>query len=301
MSDNNDFLYCNKKVNFALGNVIMQQTLSNKEKYVQFCEDNETVPLFLQPWWMDAVCNANAAWEVFLYEEKGKIRGVYVCYVVRKMGLKMIVQPQLTQYNGIWLVYDMGASANEKLHFEKRAIAYLVTKIEAEGYDYLNQNFPPSFCNWLPLCWRGYKQTTRYSYQIADISKPEACFDYFSYAKQKQIRKAEKLLQVSFAMDGKEFYKHLTEYYKSKSENLTYSEDFFLNLYDACKKRNRGEIISVADSGGTVHAALFVVWDNERAYNLISSIHPEYKSSGASSLVVFEAIKNVASRFSFRF
>lgn len=272
----------------------MKQSLSNKEKYVQFCSNNEAIPLFLQPWWMDAVCKANATWEVFLYEEKDKIRGVYVCYVVRKMGFKVIIQPQLTQYSGIWLVYDMDASANEKLHFEKKAITYLVTKLETEGYDYLNQNFPPNFHNWLPLSWLGHKQTTRYSYQIADISNPEACFTQFSYAKQKQIRKAEKTLQVSFDMDGEDFYMHLSNYYRSKNEDVIYSEVFFLNLYEACKKRNQGEIISIVDDNGTVHAALFVVWDKTRAYNLISSIHPAHKSSGASTMVVFEAIKKLS-------
>lgn len=272
----------------------MKQILSNKEKYVQFCNANKSVPLFLQPCWMNAVCKKKDWWEVFLFEENREIKGVFVCYFTKKMGMKFIIQPMLSQYNGIWLKYDDQMNHNEKLHFEKKAITELIMQLNKSGFDYLNQNFPLNFQNWLPFYWQGYRQTTRYSYQISDISAPEACFYNFSYAKQKQILKAGKTLQVTFDMSGKDFYKHLSDYYRAKNEKVTYSESFFLNLYEACVNKNQGEIIAVKDLDGTVHAALFVVWDNEKAYNLISTMHPTYKSSGASSLVVYEAIKKLS-------
>ena len=84
----------------------MKQILSNKEKYVQFCNANKSVPLFLQPCWMNAVCKKKDWWEVFLFEENREIKGVFVCYFTKKMGMKFIIQPMLSQYNGIWLKYD---------------------------------------------------------------------------------------------------------------------------------------------------------------------------------------------------
>lgn len=269
----------------------MSQLQSNKEKYRLFCETHSDVPLFLQPWYMDAVCKKNDWWKVFLYEKNNEIRGVFVCYFTRKAGIKFIIQPMFTQYNGIWLIYDETMSAEEKLSFEKKAITNLIQQLDNTGFDYLNQNFPPNFQNWLPLFWQGYKQSTRYSYRISDISNPDVCFKNFSYAKQKQIRKARKKLHVSFEMSGEEFYNHLSDYFKARNENVIFSKNLFLKFYDACEKRNQGTVISVVDAEGTVHAALFVVWDANSAYNLISSIHPLHKSSGGSTLVVFEAIK----------
>ncbi|NLI72968.1 MAG: methicillin resistance protein [Bacteroidales bacterium] len=269
----------------------MSQLQSNKEKYRLFCETHRDVPLFLQPWYMDAVCKKNDWWKVFLYEKNNEIRGVFVCYFTRKAGIKFIIQPMFTQYNGIWLIYDETMSAEEKLSFEKKAITNLIQQLDNTGFDYLNQNFPPNFQNWLPLFWQGYKQSTRYSYRISDISNPDVCFKNFSYAKQKQIRKAGKKLHVSFEMSGEEFYNHLSDYFKARNENVIFSKNLFLKFYDACEKRNQGTVISVVDAEGTVHAALFVVWDANSAYNLISSIHPLHKSSGGSTLVVFEAIK----------
>lgn len=272
----------------------MSQFQLNKEKYRLFCDAHRDVPFFLQPWCMDAVCKKDDWWEVFLYEKNDEIRGVFVCYFTRKAGMKFVIQPMFTQFNGIWLNYEEPMSAGEKLRFEKKAITNLISQLDKAGFDYLNQNFPPNFQNWLPLFWQGYKQTTRYSYRISDISNPEFCFENFSYAKQKQIRKAEKKLHVSFEMSGEEFYNHLSDYFKTRNENVIFSKDLFLSFHDACKKRNQGTVISVVDAEDVVHAALFVVWDANTAYNLISTIHPQHKSSGGSTLVIFEAIKHLS-------
>ncbi len=264
---------------------------SNKDKYILYCNSNKNVPLFLKPWWMDAVCKTGYHWDVFLYYEKEEIKGVFVCYFVKKWGLKMVIQPQLTQYNGIWLHYDDSLPNNEKVHFEKKAITHLLSQLNDYGFDYFNQNFPLNFTNWLPFYWLGFAQTTRYSYQLNGITDPDVCFENFSYAKKKQIRKAQKDLTVSTEMSGEDFYIHLTAYQSSRGLKVLYSESFFLNLYETCKSKNQGEIISVVDSNNEVHAALFIVWDYSTAYNLISTIHPKHKDSGASSLVVFEAVK----------
>jgi len=45
-----------------------------------------------------------------------------------------------------------------------------------------------------------------------------------------------------------------------------------------------------------LHAALFIVWDENCAYNLISTINPKFRSSGASSLVFWEAIKHMSTK-----
>ncbi|MHB9056606.1 MAG: GNAT family N-acetyltransferase [Paludibacteraceae bacterium] len=268
----------------------------NKKEYKLFCKKNKKIPLFLQPWWMDAVCKETDYWDVFLYKDKDEIEGVFVCYFVKKPGFKMVIQPQLTQYNGIWLNYDESFTENDKNHFEKKAITNLLTQLRNHGFDYFNQNFPLNFSNWLPFYWEGFNQTTRYTYQLSGIENPEVCFEKFSYAKQKQIRKAQKKLSVSFQLSAKDFYSHLSEYQLSRGQKALYTESFFLNLYDACKLNNQGEIIAVSGPDDEIHAALFIVWDNSRAYNLISTLHPKHKDSGASTLVVYEAIKYVSNK-----
>lgn len=42
-----------------------------KELYRKLCEQEPSIPLFSQAWWLDAVCG-EAAWDVALVEKGGK-------------------------------------------------------------------------------------------------------------------------------------------------------------------------------------------------------------------------------------
>ena len=44
------------------------------------------------------------------------------------------------------------------------------------------------------------------------------------------------------------------------------------------------------DASGHVHAVLYVVWDRNAAFHLLSGADPELRTSGAGSLLMWEAI-----------
>ena len=49
--------------------------MTNKERYIEWVASLEYVPIFMQPWWMDAVC-AGKEWDVLLAEDsEGQILG----------------------------------------------------------------------------------------------------------------------------------------------------------------------------------------------------------------------------------
>jgi len=45
--------------------------MTNKDKYSQFCAEHRDIPIFSQPWWLDAVCSDS--WDVILIERNNKI------------------------------------------------------------------------------------------------------------------------------------------------------------------------------------------------------------------------------------
>lgn len=265
---------------------------SSKEQYIRFCKQNDSIPIFMQAWWMDAVCE-KGEWNVLLYKESGEIRGVLIYYSVKKFGFQFILQPPLTQFNGIWLNYKDNQSENDKIHFEKKVIKNLIQQLDDLKFSYYNQNYNTNFKNWLPLYWSGFKQTTRYSYQIKDISDPEKCYQNFDYSKQKQIKKCIDSLHT-IEINDDEFYDLLVLNYKEKKQEVLFSRNFFKRLYKACMDHQQGKIVAVADEQENIHAALFIVYDNFISYDLISAIHPDFKSSGGSTLVVYEAIKQMS-------
>ena len=268
--------------------------LCNKERYKLFCEEHPEIPLFMQCWWMEAV-SIGKKWDVLFYEENNRIKACFVYLFVEKLHFKFILQPQLTQYSGIWIDYSSDITPYQKLNIEKKIMSHFIEQIEKKKFVYFEQNFHHSVTNWLPFYWENYRQYTRYTYQIQDLSDLKQCFDNFSYAKRKQIHKAKRMLHTVFDMNVNEFYNHLElNLRKKKKESVLYSRNLFFNLYETSVNRKQGKIIAVADNENNIHAALFVVWDKKVAYNLISTIDNKFQSSGASTLVVWEALNEIA-------
>lgn len=262
---------------------------SNKEKYRQLCLE-KTIPLFLQAWWMDAVCCEGKTWDVCLYEKNGRILGALPYHYTSKYGFKLVLQPQLTQYNGVWIDYPQNQTSFERYAFEKEVNNELITKLEALGVDYYEQNFAPNYTNWQAFFWKGFLQSTRYSYIIDNISNIQSVYENFSPSKKKSIRKAESKLSVDLNLSVEEFYEFHKLAYEKQNIQLFYSKQFLLNLCKTSIAKNQGKIIAIKD-GQTIHSAMFTVWDSSAGYYLISAIDPNHRASGASILMVWEAIK----------
>lgn len=273
----------------------MDSNKSLKQQYFELCNEQKNIPLFMQAWWMDAVC-INKDWDVLLYTKNDNILGVLVFHYIKKCGFKIIIQPQLTQYNGLWINYSTVKSISDKLSLEKEVMTKLIEQLSDYKFSYYDQSFQPSITNWLPFFWKGYKQTTRYTYQIPDISDLNKCWEQFSYAKRKQINKANRELKIDLELSGELFYNELEKNLKSINRNVFYTKGVFLKLYNECISRNCGCIVAVRDDELRIHAANFIVWDNKCSYNLISTLNQDFRSSGASSLVIWEALKLMSTK-----
>jgi hypothetical protein len=270
-------------------------SISNKEKYRVWC-DTKSVPLFMQAWWMDAVCFGNKEWDVFLVERKGVITAAMPIHQLKKFGFRVILQPEFTQYNGLWIDYPNNCTREEKYILEEEIISNFITQLEQIKPAYYQQNFHFSFTNWQTFYAKGFSQTTRYTYLIEDISDLKAVFDNFNYAKQKHIKKSQLQLDADFSLSAEDFYNFHKRTLQQRGQRIAYSSELFQRIYTAAVSREQGAIISVKDKNKNLHAALFVVWDKNSAYNLISAIDLEYKASGASTLVVWEIIQYLSGK-----
>jgi hypothetical protein len=268
---------------------------NNKSSYRALCDENKNIPLFMQAWWMDAVCG-DKKWDVLMYKKNDRIIAVWVYHFIKRFGINMILQPQLTQHNGIWIHYPENQSTCERLSLEKKIITKLEQSIKKVAKNVFSQNFSFNITNWQPFYWLGYNQTTRYTYKINNISNLDKVFNDFHSGKQKHILKAQSHLIVDFDIDPSEFFDFHVKSWKSKNEIVYYSKHFFINLYTKAKEHNQGKLIAIRDKQQNIHSALFTVWDTDTAYYLISAIEPNYRSSGASNLMIWEAIKFLSNK-----
>jgi len=268
----------------------------NKECYRKLCEE-KNLPLFMQAWWLDAVCTPeDKTWNVLLYEEKGKIVGAMPYHLLNKLGFKIILQPKFAQYNGIWIDYPEDIKLHKRYSFEKRVMENLIGQLEKLNVSYYSQNFHHSFTNWQPFYWRGFEQTTRYTYRINALNNLEKCFENFSCAKQRHIKKENDDLQIDFSLSANEFYDFHKEILKQKNAEIEYSYELFVSIYNEAIRRGKGKIIALKDRNQNFHSALFIVWDKNSAYALVYVINPRFKNDGTSTKMFWEAIKFISGK-----
>ncbi len=263
--------------------------MSPKDTYRQLCQERTDIPLFMQAWWLDAT---DMPWEVILFEHKKQIAGFYVYSYTQKWGKKLILQPSLTQYSGPLLFYPDGLSLAQKYSFENKAYNYFIEQLAATGYHFIEQNWHHSQQNHQPFYWQGFRQTTRYTYILPQISNLQDITKALSDDKKKKLNRAQgDELQLSTQLAAADFYSFYKDCLQNKQKKIYYPLVTFEQLHTAAMQHNSGQILALYDTKQQLHAALWVVWDSTTAYNLIIAINENHKSSGASTRIIFEAMR----------
>lgn len=269
----------------------------NKEKYRLLCEQRQSeVPLFLQYWWMEAVCKGKQ-WDVAMAYEGDRLLGIMPFLYGRKLGMTYILQPQLTQYSGPFYFYPDGLAINKRLDFEKETARILLEQVESLKPAYFLQRFSPQVTNWLPFYWAGYKQTTRYTYRIEDISDPDKVFEAFDVEKrQRKIHRYEHSTTVRFDMTPSEFALFHNQYWTAKGEKDVLRESLISEVCSAAIGRGNGVIASLYDEDDRLLAARFVAYDDRCAYSLMSAQNLQLHKSGHSETLFWALIKYLSNK-----
>lgn len=271
--------------------------MKTKEEYVKFANDTE-LALFAQPWWLNAVCGEDN-WNVVIFQEGGSTVAALPYYIERKYGFTYICQPPLTPRLGPWML-PLRGKYSKQLSKQKKILTSLIEQLP--DFDYFCQNFNYSSTNWLPFYWKGFRQTTYYTYLLEDLSNTNLIWKNFQEKVRADIRKAEKKLIVNSDLDIDSFLKLHELTFKRKKLSLPYKRDLVRRLDRACLDKKRRRIFYAQDEEGQVYAAIYIVWNKSSAYYLMGGTNPELKYSGVHSLLIWEAIKfasTVTQKFDF--
>lgn len=264
--------------------------MGNKELYIALCNEKNDIPFFLQPWWLDLVCET--MWDVVIAKNKDQlVIGALPYFFVKRGTYKGIGLPLLTQYMGPILIYPNNQKYSKKLAFEKDVIQNLYLALPKVAF--IKHIWNSNFTNWLPLYWLKYTQTTRFSYTLKNVSEHEKIFEGFETKIRGDIRKAEKIVTVQTTSDYTILYNQVLKTFIRKGMSMPYSESLIKRISALCIERSQGEIYYAIDENNNIHAAIFVVWDNHTAYYLLGGGDPEFRNSGATSLLLWNAIKEL--------
>lgn len=271
--------------------------MTPQERYREWSAQQTDLPVFAHGWWLDAACGEKN-WDAILVEENGAIVATFPYYLKKRGPFSLIAIPRLTQTLGPHIVYPHGISHSDRLSLEKKTLTAMIQRLPR--YDHCRVKASYRLTNWLPFYWAGFQQQTAYTYVIPDLTNLESVLANFDYSKRKDINKAKKAVEPVFNIGAEAFYRNLELTFGKRGAAVGYSFEIFRRLHDAALAHNSGCTIGAKDRDGNLHAALFIVWSKEAAYDLVSTIDPDFRNSGAATLLVQEAIRHV-STFTDRF
>jgi lipid II:glycine glycyltransferase (peptidoglycan interpeptide bridge formation enzyme) len=209
-------------------------------------------------------------------------------YVVRgRSRLRILTQSSLTQTLGPW-VEPSDAKPTRALAREHELLAELEAALPpAHGF---SQQFSPVMLNALPFHWAGYKLGVRYTYRLEDLRSTDDLWDGLRNNLRREIRKARKRVEVVEGLGVHRFHEVLSQTYERQGIPTPHTPEELERLHGACSRRNAGAMLFARDDADQVHAVAWVVWDRNAAYYLLAGAEPELRTSGASSLLMWEAI-----------
>lgn len=248
--------------------------------------EQDTGSIFSQPWWLDVV--APGAWGEARIEKGGILHARMPYVMKKKWGLRILDMPSLTQTLGPWLRTYEGKYTN-RLAEEKELMTELIRQLPP--FDVFQQNFHHSIENWLPFYWQGFQQTTRYTYVLEDLTNPDAIWDSMEKKIRTGIRKAEKQLTVRDDLSLDQFIGLNEMVFTRQRRQSPYHRSVIERIDNACKSRDCRRIFFAHDESERVHAAVYIIWDEQSAYYLMSGSDPDLRESDANSLCLWKAIK----------
>ncbi len=263
----------------------------NKEIYRQLCEtEGVYIPLFQQYWWMETVCQGKQ-WDVLLSHGHDRLLGAMPFLYGKRLGMKYILQPQLTPWSGPWLQHDLDFTTRQQV------LTALAEGLRDQKSMILMQCFSPQVTDWLPFHWKGFRQTTRYTYRFDPIPAPSMLKSLAAKERRKGIEAVEEAYSVDCQVDVSEFSRFHTSYWERRSGHDLLDRDFIERVCSTAIARGQGLLYGLRNDDGVLMAARFVVFDNRCAYSLLSALHADALRN-SMTLLVWKLVSDLYGRTS---
>ena len=192
---------------------------------------------------------------------------------------------------GCWY-RDVGGRSISALGREHQLAAELVAQLPR--CDFFSMNFHHDITNWLPYTWQGFAMVPKVTYVIDKLGMEKELWDGLAPNIRREIRKAESRVEVVRSDDVDLFVQLNQKTFDRQEMTIPYSPATLRRVNDACVARNARQIYFARDTEGRYHAALYIVHDDRSAFYLLGGADPALRTSGAQSLLMWNAILDAA-------
>ena len=252
-------------------------------------ESRASYSLFQEPWWLDAV--APGGWDEVEVRSDGHLTARLPFVTRRRRGLTELTSPPMTKTLGPWLAPAEGKYTN-LLARQMEALQELIGKLPK--FDVFRQAFAPELMNWLPFHWHGFRASGGVTYRLEDLSSVDEIWRGLRENIRREVRKAERQLTIVDDLGVDRFLETAALTFGRQSMASPIDSRLMHRIDEAAGRRNQRRILFAVDDHHRVHAAVYLVWDERVFYYLAGGADADLRTSGASSLAMWTAIRHAA-------
>ena len=250
-----------------------------------------TNSIFEEAWWLDAV--APGQWECLeVRDNNGEVTGRWPLCHMKLLGCKAIKNPPYTQTLGPWIRTD-ATRYTSYLSAKKKILEELISRIPRRPRNfYVTLDSSNEYV--LPFRWNGFQIAPSFSYRFPQLDDLEAIYHNIDPKQRSVIKKASETLTVKedCSLDVLLGMMQMTNDRQNRKKGL--NKEVIRRIDDACREHGARKLLVAVDAQNQVHAAAYLVYDARVCYYLFGGANPAFRSSGAQTFLIWEAIKFAA-------
>lgn len=260
--------------------------MSNRVKYRSLTALQLQLPVFFQSWWLDTV---SQNWDIAWVEKEGKIVAVFPYHSEQKLGIKLLRNPLLTPYLGPYFLYPPALTSFKKVNWEEQMFALLWAQLPA--WDSFDIQSTTSFHNYMLFHQKGFTNNNLLTYHVDLQLKQDLLFGNIQSSHRKRISQASELYVIDEGLQYTGDLIRLHEQtFERKSKKYIYSPDLLTAILNNSYGQKAGRLMVAKDEHNKVIGTIFLVWDKEQAYLLLSAVDVKKAHKGTICLLIWQAI-----------
>ncbi len=250
-----------------------------------------TVPVFMQPWWLDEVCKE---WDVAIAQKGDLVTGAWPYPVEKKIGVTLLRNPLLTPYLGPFVFFPNDVKESNRDSFEHETVADLVKKMpDAKVWHLAIQ---PGMKQVGIFKNNGLKPSVQQTFLLELKEDEDTLFANMKDTMRRNIRMAEKEVTISNSPEHlKDLFKFQKHTLTKKGRDVPYTLKYMQKIMDACIAHNSAALW-VAKGNGKIQAVVWQVWDEKCSYYFMGGQNHETNSYRAMSALLWHTMKEAKKR-----
>ena len=263
---------------------------ATSKSYARFCSEHKAdLPLFYQPWYLDASCG-HMQWQALIYQDNNQTPlAIWPYYVKNKYGIKYITMPMLTPYMGPWIIPPK-QQLKRTSHYRRqhKIISALTDHLPRTTLSLIHAH--PDMTDLIAIHWKGFKEQKRYTYRLA-LKDQEVLWRGVDSKQKNIIRNAENHLKVTQSSDINMFYSLNQKSFERQQLSTPYTKEDLKRLDHALELNSQRIILVALDSDGAIHGSIYLTFDDHTVYLLAIGSDPQYRHKGSIPLLIWTALR----------